>query len=213
VASAKRNGPDLIGLELRNEKAVLTLDRNCELLDCGRVSFSLAAGFDSPHVLDLPAADDVYGPANSHGRSVINTSIRANGRVGKHRRAFCGLYPTRSAASAATPPKKCVRADYCRKNQEASCYRHLFTLASAKVATTSDSIKPSHVAMGDHAGAGSLFAKACGGNPFISHQALAKIIGSQNSIGTARFPCLPGNGLNGIDGPHRERHGLPLWRL
>jgi hypothetical protein len=30
-----------------------------------------------------------------------------------------------------------VRADYCRKNQEASCYRHLFTLDSAKVATTS----------------------------------------------------------------------------
>jgi len=64
-------------------------------------------------------------------------------------------------------------------------------LASA-LATTSDSIKPSHVAMGYHAGAGSLFARACGGNPFISHQALAKIIGSQNSIGTARSPCLAG---------------------
>ena len=88
AASAKRNGPDLIGLELRNEKAVLTLDRNCELLDCGRVSFSLVVGFDSPHVLDLPASDDVYGPANSHGRSVIDTSIRANGGVGEHRRAF-----------------------------------------------------------------------------------------------------------------------------
>ena len=65
-------------------------------------------------------------------------------------------------------------------------------LASAKVANTSDSIKPSHVAMGYHAGAGSLFAKACGGNPFISHQALAKIIGSQNSIGMARSPCSAG---------------------
>src|SRR5262245_21545182 len=144
AARAKRNGPDLIGLELRNEKAVLTFDRNCELLDCGRVSFSLVAGFDSPHVLDLPASDDVYGPANSHGRSVINTSIRVNGGVGEHCRAFCGLYPTRSA-SAETPPNKYVRTDYCRKNQEASCYRHLFTLAPANVATTSDSIKPSHV--------------------------------------------------------------------
>jgi len=117
AASAKRNGPVLIGLELRNKKAVLTFDRNCELLDCGRVRFSLAAGLDSPHVLNPPASDDVYGPANSHGRSVINTSIPANGRVGKHRHAFCGLYPTRSAASAATPPKKHLRAAYCRKNQ------------------------------------------------------------------------------------------------
>src|SRR5262249_33562210 len=90
VASAKRNGPDLIGLELRNEKAVLTLDRNCELLDCGRVSFSLAAGFDGPHVLDLPASDDVRGPANSHGHSVIKTSIRANGCVGEHRQLSVG---------------------------------------------------------------------------------------------------------------------------
>jgi hypothetical protein len=183
-------GPDLIGLELRNKKAVLTFDRNCELLDCDRVSFSLAAGFDSPDVLDLPASDDVCGPANSHGRSVINTSSRASRRVLEHRRAFSGLYPTRSAASAETPPKKYVRADYCRKNQEASCYRHWFTLASAKVATTSNSIKPSHVAMGYHAGAGSLFARA--GNPFISHQALAKIIGSQNSIGMAHSPCSAG---------------------
>jgi hypothetical protein len=67
--------------------------------------------------------------------------------VGEHRRAFCGLYPTRSAASAETPPKKYMRADYCQKNQEAGCYRHLLTLASAKVATTSDS---SHVAMEYH---------------------------------------------------------------
>jgi hypothetical protein len=38
-----------------------------------------------------------------------------------------------------------------------------------------------------------LFARACGGNPFISYQALAKIIGSQNSIGmAARFPCSVG---------------------
>ena len=83
AASAKRNGPDLIGLELRNKKAVLTFDRNCELLDCGRVRFSLAAGLDSPHVLNPPASDDVYGPANSHGRSVITlrsprTGVLAN---------------------------------------------------------------------------------------------------------------------------------------
>src|SRR5215467_13203185 len=84
------NGPDLIGLELRNKKAVLTFDRNCELLDCGRVSFSLAAGFDGPHVLDLPASDDVRGPANSHGHSVIKTSIRANGCVGEHRQLSVG---------------------------------------------------------------------------------------------------------------------------
>src|SRR5262249_17467392 len=142
-------------------------------------------------VLDLPASDDVYGPANSHGRSVINTSIRVNGGVGEHCRAFCGLYPTRSA-SAETPPNKYVRTDYCRKNQEASCYRHLFTLAPANVATTSDSIKPSHVAMGYHAGAGSLFAWPCSGNPFISNKTLAKIIGSQNSIGICTFPYSAG---------------------
>ena len=53
-----------------------------------------------------------------------------------------------------------------------------------------------------HAGAASLFAGACGGNPLISHQALAKIIGSQNSIGMARSLVRRGNGLNGIDGPH-----------
>jgi hypothetical protein len=47
-----------------------------------------------------------------------------------------------------------------------------------------------------------LFAGACGGNPLISHQALAKIIGSQNSIGMARSLVRRGNGLNGIDGPH-----------
>jgi hypothetical protein len=37
-----------------------------------------------------------------------------------------------------------------------------------------------------------LFAKARGGNPFISHKALTKIIGSQNSIGMARSPCSAG---------------------
>jgi hypothetical protein len=69
----------------------------------------------------------------------------------------------KAAASAAAPPKKYLRADYCRKNQEPGCDGHLFTLALG----------------------GS-------GNPFISHKALAKIIGSQNSIGMARSPCSAG---------------------
>ena len=42
------------------------------------------------------------------------------------------------------------------------------------------------------AAAWSLSAKARGANPFISHNALAKIIGSQNSIGMARSPCSAG---------------------
>jgi hypothetical protein len=41
-----------------------------------------------------------------------------------------GLYTTKAAASAATPPKKYLRTDYCRKNHEPGCYGHLFTLAS-----------------------------------------------------------------------------------
>jgi hypothetical protein len=93
--------------------------------------------------------------------------------LGEQRRAFRGgLYATKAAASPATPPKKYLRAAYCRKNQEPSCYGHFFTLASG--------------------GSWSLSAKARGANPFISHSALAKIIGSQNSIGMARSPCSAG---------------------
>jgi hypothetical protein len=51
------------------------------------------------------------------------------GRVGQQRRAFrAGLYTTKAVASAATPPKKYLRADYCCKNQEPRCYGHLFIL-------------------------------------------------------------------------------------
>jgi hypothetical protein len=44
----------------------------------------------------------------------------------------------------------------------------------------------------DQAGCGSLFAWPCGGNPFISNKTLAKIIGSQNSIGICTFPYSAG---------------------
>jgi hypothetical protein len=56
---------------------------------------------------------------------------RAKGCVGRAASRFRdGLYTTKAAASAATPPKKYLRTDYCRKNHEPGCYGHLFTLAS-----------------------------------------------------------------------------------
>ena len=56
-------------------------------------------------------------------------SSRANGALGEQRRAFRGgLYATKAVASATTPPKKYLRADYCCKNQEPGCYGHLFIL-------------------------------------------------------------------------------------
>jgi hypothetical protein len=49
--------------------------------------------------------------------------------LGEQRRAFRGgLYATKAVASATTPPKKYLRADYCRKNQEPGFYDHLFIL-------------------------------------------------------------------------------------
>jgi hypothetical protein len=60
---------------------------------------------------------------------------------------------------------------------------------AAKAAITSQqtSTRP------DQAGCGSLFASPCGGNPFISNKTLAKINGSQNSIGIARFLIQQGS--------------------
>jgi hypothetical protein len=93
-----------------------------------------------------------------------------------------GLYTTKAATSAATPPKKQLRADYCRKNHEPGWYGHLLTLAL---------------------GGWPLSDKARDGSPFISHNALAKITGRQRTA--SAWPALlvrRGNGLNGIDGPH-----------
>ena len=114
--------------------------------------------------------------------------------MGEQRRAFVMAYIRRKP-----PPRR-------RHHQRSTC--ELITAAKITSPAATVICSPSR-----QAAAWSLSAKARGANPFISHNALAKIIGSQNSIGMARSPCSAGK-LYGIDGRRSEtRHGLPLWRL
>ena len=111
--------------------------------------------------------------------------------VGRAASRFCGgLYTTKAVASAATPPKKCLRADYCCKNQEPGCYGHLFILVFRR--------EPGRF----------LLRPAAEARLSPTKRSRKSLVARTASA----WPALlvrRGNGLNGIDGPHSGRHGLP----
>jgi hypothetical protein len=140
---------------------------------------------------DILRRDFTFG----HGGVLRLTAVAPSPCERRERRcAFRGgLYATKAVASAATPPKKYLRADYCCKNQEPGCYGHLFILVFRRES----------------------------GRCLLRPAAEARLCPTKRSRKSSEartasaWPALlvqRGN-LMGSTGSAWERHGVPLWRL